>query len=297
MHPDIEALRARVQQQRYHPFALATFLVASGAIARRTATHHPAVLRSWRRRALYRAFLLPWVARILGCSLRSRALWLTYLWQQGDLYLHLGLNRHPDAQTVQPAFGLPTECTLLRAYAAAALVSGCANPRRALVCGIITDILDGYLARRLRQETALGALLDSEYDAYLALTAIRAIRLSGRCESTLEQAIAIRFGGQFLTGVVGFFASPRPAQVGSTRAGKLSGAVQALALYRSLGRSGQSIGLRLSVSLRATAIGAVVAQGMRYVRTLQATRTPRLGSGSFPRARTRLCRWIGWIVR
>jgi len=276
MHPDIEALRARVRQQHYHPFALATFLVASGAVARRTATQHPALLRSWRRRALYRAFLLPLAARILGCSPRSRALWLTYLWQQGDLYLNLGLNRHPDTRTVQPTFGLPTECTLLRAYAAAALVSGCEYPRRALMCGVITDILDGYLARRLRQETVLGALLDSEYDAYLALTAIRVIRLSGRREKALEQAIAIRFGGQFLTGLVGFFASPRPAQVGSTYAGKLSGAVQALALYRALGWSGQSIGLCLSAPLRATAIGAVVAQGMRYVHALRATRTPRL---------------------
>jgi phosphatidylglycerophosphate synthase len=266
MHPDIEALRARVRQRRYHPCALVTFLVASGAVARRTAARHPSLFRSWRRRALYRALLLPLVARVLGCAPRSRALWLTYLWQQGDLYLHLGLNRRPDVDVVQAAFPLPTECTALRAYAAAALASGCGRPRRALVCGVVTDILDGYLARRLRQETALGALLDSEYDAYLALAALAAIRRRHGRESALEQAIAIRFGAQFLIGLVGFFASPRPASAGSTRAGKLSGAVQALAFYQALG--GSKPGRRMRVALRATAIGAVAAQGLRYARAL-----------------------------
>jgi len=264
MHPDIEDLRVRVTQRRYHPWALATFLVASVAVARRTATRHPALVRSWRRRALCRALLLPLVARILGCSPRSRALWLTYLWQQGDLYIHLGLNRHPDARAVLMSFTLPTECTLLRAYAAAALASGCIHPRRALACGVVTDTLDGYLARRLRQQTALGALLDSEYDAYLAVAALWAIRRRGRRESTLEQAIALRFGGQFLTGLAGFFARPLRATVGSTGVGKLSGAVQALALYRALGGSAYQAGRLMRVALRATAIGAVVAQGLRY---------------------------------
>ncbi len=264
MHPDIAALRVHVQQRRYRPWALATFFVASVAVARRTATRHPALVRSWRRRALCRALTLPLVARILGCSPWSPILWLTYLWQQGDLYLHLGLNRRPDARAVRTAFTLSTECTMLRAYAAAALASGCERPRRALVCGVVTDILDGYLARLLRRQTALGALLDSEYDAYLALAVLWAIRRRGRASRALEQAIALRFGGQFLTGLVGFFVRPHTAVVGSTRAGKLSGAVQALALYRALGGSGQRPGRRMRVTLRATAVGAVVAQGLRY---------------------------------
>ncbi len=268
MHPDIEALRAHVQHQCYRPRALVTFLVASVAVARRTATRHPDLVRSWRRRALCRALTLPLVAQGLGCPPWSRALWLTYLWQQGDLYLHLGLNRRPDARTVRTAFPLPTECTLLRAYAAAALMSGCERPRRTLVIGVVTDVLDGFLARHLRQQTVLGALLDSEYDVYLALTALWAIRRRGRRERVLEQAIALRFGGQFLMGFIVFFTHPHPVAIGSTRAGKLSGAVQALALYRALGESGVAYqaGQLMRVALRATAVGAVVAQGLRYVR-------------------------------
>ena len=267
MHPDIVALRVRVTRRRYHPWALAMFLVASGDVARQTARRHPALVRMWFLRALCRALALPLVARILGCSPWSRTLWLTYLWQQGDLYLHLGLNRSPDAGVLHAAFTLPTECTLLRAYAAAALAGGCARPRGALVLGVATDILDGYLARRLRQETALGALLDSEYDAYLALAALWTIRRRGRPERTLEQAIALRFGGQFLTGLVGFFARPHLAAVRSTCVGKLSGAVQALALYRALGasESAYQAGRFMRVALRATAVGAVVAQGLRYM--------------------------------
>ncbi len=266
MHPDIEALRARVVRQRFRPRALVTFLVASVAVARRTATRHPDLVRSWRRGALCHALLLPLVARILGCPPQGRALWLTYLWQHGDLYLHLGLNRRPDARALRSTVTLPTECTLLRAYAAAALLSGCAHPRRALACGVATDMLDGFLARRLRQQTALGALLDSEYDAYLALAALCAIHRRGRRERALEQAIALRFGGQFVMGLVVFFTRPHPAAVGSTRAGKLSGAVQALALYRALGAAGSAsqAGPLMRLAWRATAVGAVVAQGLRY---------------------------------
>ena len=266
MYPDIEALRARVARQRFRPRALVTFLVASVAVARRTATRHPDLARSWRRGTLVHALLLPLVARILGCPPQGRALWLMYLWQHGDLYLHLGLNRLPNARAPRSTVTLPTECTLLRAYAAAALLAGCARPRRALVCGVATDMLDGFLARRLRQQTALGALLDSEYDAYLALAALYAIRRTGRRERALEQAIALRFGGQFLLGLVVFFTRPHPAAVGSTRAGKLSGAVQALALYRALGAAGSAsqVGSLMRVALRATAVGAVAAQGLRY---------------------------------
>jgi len=62
MHPDIEALRARVARQRFRPRALVTFLMASVAVARRTATGHPDLVRSWRRGVLCHALLLPLVA-------------------------------------------------------------------------------------------------------------------------------------------------------------------------------------------------------------------------------------------
>ena len=64
----------------------------------------------------------------------------------------------------------------MRAYAAAALLAGSATPRRALMLGMATDLLDGYAARRSASETQLGAWLDAEYDAYLLLAAARAAR-------------------------------------------------------------------------------------------------------------------------
>lgn len=277
-HPDLDAAVVRVQRARYRPAALVGFLMDSGALTCRTAARQPALVDSWRGRALLRVLALPLGARLLGCPPWSPALWLTYLWQLTDLYIHLGLNRHSDILVPYPRFTLATECTILRAYAAAALAGGCTRPRRALVCGVLTDVLDGPLARRTRGVTLLGALLDSEYDAYLALAALRAAARQAGRDRDLERSVALRFGGQGLIALVCFFGR-RPAlgansaraslsPVGSTWAGRVSGAVQALALYHALSRPGAGTTARhhpLSrAALLASALGAVVAQAARY---------------------------------
>jgi len=88
---------------------------------------------------------------------------------------HLGHHRRADAEPVLPVFGLGTVLTLARGLAggllAGFILAGPPPPALAWLPAILytlaglADGLDGYLARRRRQQTRLGAILDIEFDA------------------------------------------------------------------------------------------------------------------------------------
>lgn len=264
MHPDIERLRDEFLARRQQRGAVARFLLGSWRVSRATAQAHSALAHSWRRRALWRAAALPWLAGWLGCSPSARALWLTYALQQFDLYLHLGLNRPPARAAPYAALPVATECTLVRAYAAAALLTPGARVRRAFALGAATDVLDGYLARRRGEETCLGALLDGEYDAYLLIAAARVARSRGTLHPLAAYLIWLRFGAGLLAGTLAFFALPRPPAPASTRAGKAAGLVQAALLFAALSER-PPLAPRRQVAIIALATAAAVAgQARRY---------------------------------
>ncbi len=88
---------------------------------------------------------------------------------------HLGEHHRPDEDTVLPVFGPGTVLTLGRGLVggllAGFILAGPLPPALAWLPAILytlaglADGLDGYLARRRRQQTQLGAILDIEYDA------------------------------------------------------------------------------------------------------------------------------------
>ena len=119
-----------------------------------TGPEHSAAVRMWRGRAVWHAAALPALAIGLGCKPSNPLLWGTHVLQQADLYAHLDLNRAPGHSPLRTTFPIATELTLVRAYAAAALLAGSATPRRALMLGMATDLLDGYAARRSASEAA-----------------------------------------------------------------------------------------------------------------------------------------------
>jgi hypothetical protein len=147
-HPEIDRLRRDLLQAHRQPEAWWRFLAGSWAVARATARDHPSLRHTWQRRALWRALTLPLLARVLRSSPAHPAWWTTYVVQQADLYVHLGLNRPAVSCAMRHTFPLATEVTLLRAYAAAALWSDTTRPRLALGLGLATDVLDGFLARQ-----------------------------------------------------------------------------------------------------------------------------------------------------
>lgn len=100
---------------------------------------------------------------------------------------HLGRHHRPDATAVLPVFGPGTVLTLARGLvggllAGFILVGRPPTPLAWLPAILYTlaglaDGLDGYLARRLRQNTRLGEILDMEFDALgVLVVAVLAVR-------------------------------------------------------------------------------------------------------------------------
>ncbi len=274
MRPDMSRLRGVLRQKGYSPLAWAAFLAGAWDLSRATARAHPALTRMWRDRVILRAATLPLLARALRCPAASPYLWGIYVYQQADLYIHLGLNGAPNSSTPRTAFPLATECTLLRAYAAAALLAGTTAPRRALALGVATDILDGYLARRTRRRTRLGAYLDGAYDALLLLAAARAARWRHDANRYVEYAAWLRVGGTAAAGLVAYVALPdHVAPMASTWPGRLAGGVQTVALVAALSDAPPSArpSRRWSIAMALSAIAAIAAQVARYRRALSHT--------------------------
>jgi phosphatidylglycerophosphate synthase len=184
--------------------------------------------------ALWRAIALPGLAVVLGCKPSSPWLWGTYLAQQADLAMQVARPAPPGRGPRRATVPWATECTLLRAYAAAALLAGSVTPRRALALGLATDIVDGYLARHSGTRTPLGARLDGLYDAYLLLAAAHAARCHGGLTRRTEHLLWVRFGAVLLAGGLATVATGRPVAVQSTWPGKVASGLQAATVYRAL---------------------------------------------------------------
>jgi phosphatidylglycerophosphate synthase len=192
------------------------------------------LMPTWLTRALWRALMLPGLAVGLGCKPSSSWLWGTYLAQQADLAMQ-GARPYPPGHAPRHAtVPWATECTLLRAYAAAALLAGSVTPRRALALGLATDSVDGYLARHSGTRTPLGARLDGLYDAYLLLAAAHAARCHGALTRRTERLLWLRFAAVLLAGGLATVATGRPVTVQSTWPGKVASGLQAATVYRAL---------------------------------------------------------------
>ncbi len=216
----------------------------------------------WAPRALLRAMALPVVARWLGCRPTNPLLWVTYVVQQIDLYTHLRFGRYRGSSSPVPTISVATECTLLRAYAASALIDGSISPRRAFLFGAATDIVDGALARFSRGETAFGARLDGLYDGYFLLAAARTARRRGGLNRCAEALIWLRFLTVLLVAAVALLMM-RPLTVSSTWPGKIASGLQAATLYEALGPEGRAPRRRQCLAMSLGTLLAVSGQAAR----------------------------------
>lgn len=108
---------------------------------------------------------------------------------------------------------------LLALHGAGRLVGIC------LILAAATDVLDGYLARRLHQESTAGARLDALADTALLVSAGTALAVLHpeivRDESTLLLIAAVTYAGSCIAGIAAFGCVVDPRQATSKIAGGL----------------------------------------------------------------------------
>jgi phosphatidylglycerophosphate synthase len=156
---------------------------------------------------------------------------LFVVWQQSDLYWHLGLNRQIRTGKLLSAISTATTMTLLRGLGASYLlgrfIGGISTPSWLILLvflsGIITDILDGQIAQRTQTETKYGQIADAEADfcMYLAITCI--LIQEHILPFWFGMFLLLRYMIPFIAAITSYFLFAHPVRFGSTLWGKLAG--------------------------------------------------------------------------
>src|SRR6266516_3282826 len=178
-----------LRNEKFSRLAWMHFLGNSWKRSCATARANPVLKRSWTHTTIFiGAIALVVLATNFifegsGATLRLLPGFLFFVgWQQSDLYWHLGLNRQSRTGTLLRVIGAATTLTWLRGLGASYLlgrfIGGITTPfwlvLLVLLSGILTDILDGQIARRTQTQTKLGQIADGEVDfcLYLAIALI-----------------------------------------------------------------------------------------------------------------------------
>jgi phosphatidylglycerophosphate synthase len=236
-------LLTTLRHERFSPSAWARFLARSWEMSRRTANANPGLKRSWRRISLTLGVLA--LALLIGSFvLEGSVIALRLLpgflfcvaWQIYDLYWHLGLNRRPQTEALLLSVGIANFCTQLRGLVASfllgRLIGGVPTSTTlallAFLCGIITDILDGQVARRTSTQSKLGQITDGEADfcLYLAVTVI--LIQNSILPVWVGILMLARFLLPLLAALASYFIFAHPVRFGSTVWGKYAGLAQCL---------------------------------------------------------------------
>ena len=235
-----QQLLAELRAAGYRPAAWGAMLATSWRQARQTARAQPRLVGSWRQiAALLSLLTLTEVGRearrdgALVAFRHNAPLLIVTATQLGDSYVHLGLHRHTTGQphlTLGPAMAL----TAARGWAGAWLLTRLLHSRPiaddefmgALAVIVLTDIMDGPLARRTDRASALGRYLDGEADlvAWTALTLTQLQR--GDIPAWFLGAFACRWGAPLLLGFGRTFAQAEPVVVAPSWVGRAAGAAQ-----------------------------------------------------------------------
>jgi phosphatidylglycerophosphate synthase len=236
-------LLTTLRHEKFSPVAWVHFLARSWKMSRHTADANAGLKCSWRRVSLVLCVLtLVLVAASFGLEGPASALRLLpgflfcVAWQINDLYWHLGLNRQPRSGKLFPIVGLANFCTQMRglgaSYLLGRLVGDVPTPTLLILLiflsGIITDIMDGQIARRTHTQSKLGQITDGEADFCLYL----AVTLMLIQNSILPVWVGILMLARFLLPLLAALASylifAHTVHFGSTVWGKFAGLAQCL---------------------------------------------------------------------
>jgi len=237
-------LLTTLRNERFSPLAWVHFLRRSWEMSCATARANPSLKRSWTRITLLIGVLALAVLAASfifeGPQTASRLLpgfLFCVVWQQSDLFWHLGLNRQGTGKLL-PTTGVANSLTWLRGLGASFLLGrlfgGVSTPSGlallVFLAGIATDMLDGQIARRTKTQSKLGQIADSEADfcLYLAITFI--LIQNNVLPYWLGVVMLLRFLIPLLAALASYFLFAQPVRFGSTTWGKYAGLAQCLYL-------------------------------------------------------------------
>jgi cardiolipin synthase len=232
-----------LRREKFSPSAWVRFFARSWSMSRSTANTYPALKRSWRRVSLALG-ILALALLAVNYSLEGPAITLRILpgflfcvaWQINDLYWHLGLNREPLTGVLHSSIGAANFCTqvrgLMASYILGRLVGGVPTPiilaLPAFLCGIVMDILDGYIARHTGTQSKLGQISDGEADLCLYLAVTLVLIQHSILPLWVGVVILARFLLPLMAALASYFILARLVRFGSTIWGKCASIVQCL---------------------------------------------------------------------
>ncbi|GAC1618728.1 MAG: hypothetical protein NVS4B11_09190 [Ktedonobacteraceae bacterium] len=236
-------LLTTLQKERFRPTAWWHFLVRSWNMSYETANSNPSLKRSWLYTTLGIGALTLSICIVIGffegpvVLLRLLPGFIVcVLWQQSDLFWHLGLNRHVQTGKPLPTVGLANTLTWLRGLGASfllgRLIGGLITPvwlaSLVFLFGVITDILDGQVARGTKTQSKLGQIADGEADfcLYLALSIV--LVQDTILPLWLGVILVLRFFIPLIAALTSYFLFAHPVRFSSTTWGKCAGLAQCL---------------------------------------------------------------------
>lgn len=242
-HTFVVDLLTTLRNDRFSLHAWISFFQRSWLMSWQTAQANPSLKQSWRRVSGLVALLA--LVILLGNGLFAGAadtlsllpgFIFCVVWQQSDLFWHLGLNRSVQSNKLLPNVGVANTLTWLRglgtSYVLGRLLGGLVIPSEVALTiflyGIATDILDGYIARRTATQSKLGQIADAEADCcfYLSLTIV--LLHNGVLSLWVGLVMLLRFLIPLAMALLSYLACAHPVRFGSTPWGKCAGLAQCL---------------------------------------------------------------------
>jgi len=235
-----------LQKDSFSLAAWQRFLVRSWHTSCETAKNAPSLTRSWFRETVVLSILVFSICITVGIfegSLVVLRLLLGFVfcvaWQQSDIFWHLGLNRHVQTGKLLPTLGIANILTGLRGLGASfllgRLLGGLSTPLwlalSVFLFSVLTDILDGHIARSTHTQSRLGQIIDGETDfcLYLALSII--LMQADILPLWLGIVLILRFLVPLIAALGSYFLLARPVRFGSTLWGKCAGVAQCLYFF------------------------------------------------------------------
>jgi cardiolipin synthase len=188
-----------------------------------------------------------------------------------DLALHLGLMVNLESGELQPSIGWPNRLTELRGFAAVWVAWGAhwatqgAYLPLVAVFGLaaVTDLADGWLARRRHASTRWGRLYDPFMDGLFFTVAAISLAVIGILPQWLAALVTVRYAFPIVGGITYLLIRRRTLKVRHTAWGRASSAGIALTVFAaaaatSLGLPFGTIAPVLYALVAITAAGAFI---------------------------------------